>query len=83
MVDKGKWWVEVHDNDTSIESEHQTIASDVSNEDADHIVDTHNKHEAFEAMEKALERARRELLHAGWEDGLDEIEQALKLAKGE
>ena len=37
MITQGKWWVEVHDNDTSIESNHQTICTNVSNCDADLI----------------------------------------------
>ena len=51
---------------------------------ASHIVDMQNKQEAFEAMEKALEKAAAymgEQCHP--EDVLEEARQALKLARGE
>jgi hypothetical protein len=68
----GPWWVEVHPTQTSVEAKHQTVALDVSNDDAKLIAAAPDLKDALEHMLDAF---------GLWEDYALGARQALNMAR--
>lgn len=74
--------IEAHNKDDDLESRWVCTMEDTANAEEENLANAHLIASAPDLYE-ALKVAHRELLHAQWEDGLDQIEEAIAKVENE